>query len=135
VCMNCHVIVREGANSGKFEISKLIDHVEKNKDIEWIKIHQLPDHVYFNHEQHVKIGKLDCKECHGAVEEMDRVKQVNDLSMGWCLDCHKTRKVQFMDNDYYKKTFEKYHDAIKNGEMDSIKVVDVGGTDCMKCHY
>ena len=134
VCMNCHVVVREGSHSGKFEITKLIDHYENNKDIEWIRIHKLPDHVYFNHEQHVKVGKLECKECHGNVEEMDRVRQVKDLSMGWCLDCHKTHKVQFVDNGYYD-TYKNYHEAIKRGEMDSVLVSDIGGTDCMKCHY
>jgi len=134
VCMNCHSIVREGSRSGKSEINKLIAHVEKSQPIEWIRIHQLPDHVFFSHDQHVKAGKVSCQECHGKVEEMHRVKQVNDLSMGWCLDCHRTKKVDFKDNAYYQ-TFKDYHQKIKSGEMDSVVVADIGGNDCMKCHY
>lgn len=134
VCMNCHSIVREGSHSGKSEINKLIAHVEKSQPIEWIRIHQLPDHVFFSHAQHVKAGKVSCQECHGKVEEMNRVKQVNDLSMGWCLDCHRTKKVDFKDNAYYQ-TFKDYHQKLKSGEMDSVVVADIGGNDCMKCHY
>ena len=90
--------------------------------------------MFFNHAQHVKAGKVSCQECHGKVEEMNRVKQVNDLSMGWCLDCHRTKKVDFKDNAYYQ-TFKDYHQKLKSGEMDSVVVADIGGNDCMKCHY
>ncbi len=134
VCMNCHSIVREGSNSGKFEIAKLIDHVDKNKPIEWIKIHDLPDHVYFNHEQHVKVGKLNCTECHGDVENMDRVKQVSDLSMGWCLDCHKEKGIDAKGNGYYQHN-KKVLDAIHANLGDTITAAQMGANDCMKCHY
>jgi hypothetical protein len=65
---------------------------------------------------------------------MDVLRQHSDLSMGWCLDCHKTSKVQFVDNDYYK-TYKDFHDQITTGKMDSVTVEQIGGTDCMKCHY
>jgi hypothetical protein len=90
--------------------------------------------VFFSHAQHVGAGKLNCNECHGAIESMDVVHQVEDLSMGFCLDCHRTRKVDFGDNKYYA-LFQEYHDKIKKGEMDSVLVADIGGTNCMKCHY
>ncbi|MBN2349552.1 MAG: cytochrome c3 family protein [Bacteroidales bacterium] len=134
VCMNCHIIVREGTNSGKFEINKILTAYDNNMPIEWIKIHNLPDHVFFSHAQHVGAGKLDCAECHGTIKEMDVVHQVNDLSMGWCLDCHRTRKVQFVENEYYE-TFKDYHAQIVSGQMDSLLVAQIGGTNCMKCHY
>lgn len=134
-CMNCHSIIAEGTNSGKFEIAKIRDAYENGTPVEWVKIHNLPDHVYFSHAQHVGAGKLDCAECHGPVEEMDVVKQHTDMSMGWCLDCHKTRKVQFADNEYYNETFVEYHDKLVKGEIDSITVAEIGGTNCMKCHY
>ncbi len=134
VCMNCHILIVEGANSGKFEISKIQDAMKDSDPIEWIKVHNLPDHVFFSHAQHVGAGKLDCAECHGDVENMDVLEQVNDLSMGWCLDCHRTRAVDFTENDYYKD-YEKFHDQITSGEIDSITVEDIGGTNCMKCHY
>lgn len=135
VCWNCHSIVREGTRSGRFEINKIVAAYENTKKpIEWVKIHNLPDHVFFSHAQHVGAGKIDCAECHGPVKEMDVVYQFSDLSMGWCLDCHRTRKVQFMENDYYE-TYKIFHDQIKSGKMDSVLVEQIGGTDCQRCHY
>jgi cytochrome c553 len=134
LCLNCHTIVKEGTHSGKFEIRKIDESMDNGKPVEWIRVHNLPDHVYFNHAQHVAVGKLDCQECHGPVEEMDRVYQYSDLSMGWCLDCHRTHKVQFLENDYYN-VYEKFHEDIRSGKIDSVIVSDVGGQDCMKCHY
>ncbi len=133
LCMNCHLIVREGSRSGKSEIAKVVKHFEEGKDIEWIRVHNLPDHVFFSHAQHVNAGKLDCAECHGAVDEMHILKQENDLSMGWCLDCHKKTNVQFT-NGYYS-IYDKYHNELSEGVRDSIKAVDIGANDCMKCHY
>jgi hypothetical protein len=134
VCMNCHTIVREGALSGKSEIAKLVEYDEKEIPIEWIRIHQLPDHVYFSHAQHVKSGKLECRECHGDIENMHRVKQVNDLSMGWCLDCHKTHEIDVTGNNYYAE-FKQLHDDLKTGKIDKMTPDQMGANDCMKCHY
>ncbi|MFW6326688.1 MAG: cytochrome c3 family protein [Bacteroidota bacterium] len=134
VCMNCHIVVREGANSGKFEINKIIAANDSGVPLEWVQVHRMPDHVFFSHAQHVGAGKLDCAECHGTVEEMDVLHQVNDMSMGWCLDCHRTQGVQFLDNEYYK-TFEEFHKDIASGAIDSVTVEQIGGTECMKCHY
>ncbi|NJM14558.1 MAG: cytochrome c3 family protein [Bacteroidales bacterium] len=134
VCLNCHILIREGRNSGKFEINKLHAALDSGHPIEWVRVHKLPDHVFFSHAQHVGVGKLDCAECHGAVNEMHVLKQQNTLSMGWCLDCHRAKKVDFLDNDYYQ-TFEEYHQAIAKGEIDSVIVDQIGGSDCMKCHY
>lgn len=134
VCMNCHIIIVEGTLSGKFEINKITEAQLNMTPIEWVKVHNLPDHVYFSHAQHVGAGKLDCAECHGTVEEMHVVEQVNDLSMGWCLDCHRTRKVDFESNEYYT-LFEEYHKNIELGIIDSVLVENIGGTNCMKCHY
>ena len=69
--------------------------------IEWIRIHNLPDHVYFNHAQHVKVGEVDCESCHGKVEEMEVVEQYSPLSMGWCINCHRETNVNIKDNAYY----------------------------------
>jgi len=134
LCMNCHQIVRNGSNSGQFEIAKVVDAYENNKDIEWVRIHNLPDHVFFSHAQHVNVGKRECQECHGDVENMHILKQENDLSMGWCLDCHKETNVNFKDNDYYK-TFEALHKDLAEGVRDSIQAADIGANDCMKCHH
>lgn len=155
VCMNCHLAINEykGAKiyneegkevNGTAEIQKLYKYVgfeagkpwdaSKAKPIEWVKIHNLPDHVYFNHSQHVVAGKVQCQTCHGEVTNMHEVYQFSSLSMGWCVNCHRETKVQFTDNGFYS-IYEKYHDAIKNGTMDSVSVEDIGGTECAKCHY
>ncbi len=134
LCMNCHILVAEGKISGKYEIDKVkAAHINK-KPIEWIRVHNLPDHVYFNHSQHVGAGKLDCTECHGEVQEMHLIKQVEDLSMGWCLDCHRTREVNFKENKYYGD-YKQLHMDMKSGKIKKVTVEDVGGTDCAKCHY
>jgi cytochrome c553 len=134
LCMNCHMIIREGTNSGRFEIAKVVNAFETGQRIEWTRIHNLPDHVFFSHAQHVNAGKLDCAECHGQVETMDKLMQVNDLSMGWCLDCHRTKEVQFTSNSFYE-TYEKMHEQLKKGEITKVTADMVGGEDCMKCHY
>ncbi len=102
--------------------------------IEWIRIHNLPDHVYFNHSQHVTVGKIACQKCHGNIEEMQVVRQYAPLSMGWCINCHRQTDVKFKDNAYYE-SYKTYHDELKNGEKTSIKVADIGGLECQKCHY
>ena len=134
LCMNCHIIIREGSHSGKFEIAKVVNAVEKGEPIEWIRIHNLPEHVFFSHAVHVGSGKLDCTQCHGAVNEMDIMKQQNDLSMGWCVNCHRETKVNFAGNPYYDQ-FEKLHEDLKTGKIDSITAEKIGANDCMRCHY
>lgn len=163
VCMNCHkqineytgveeLVTAEGVKvNGTEEIQKLYKYAgwnpekkDYNRDpktgeilatpIPWVKIHNLPDHVYFNHSLHVVSGKVACQQCHGNIEEMDEVKQHAELSMGWCINCHRETDVQFADNHYYS-IFEKYHQEIKDGKRESVKVSDVGGLECQKCHY
>jgi len=114
-----------------------LTHSEKEKvqgPIEWTRIHNLPDHAYFNHSQHVTVGKLECQACHGKVEAMEVVEQHAPLSMGWCINCHRQTEVQFGDNDYYQ-SFVKYHDELANGTRDKVTVEDIGGLECQKCHY
>jgi len=161
VCMNCHmaikeykgdVIVKEDGKevNGTAEIQKLYQYAGWNPDakkydkpgkaIEWVKIHNLPDHVYFNHSQHVKVGKQQCQTCHGPIQEMPEVHQFADLSMGWCVNCHRETKVNFYDkesgdgNKFYS-IYEKFHKEIKEGKLDSVTVEKIGGTECQKCHY
>lgn len=155
VCMNCHMAINEyngpklyaadGTEiNGTAEIQKLYEYAGwdpatgkytgNGKPIEWIKIHNLPDHVYFNHAQHTKAGGVQCQTCHGEIQKMDEVYQFANLSMGWCINCHRETKVNFKDNGFYS-IYEKFHNDIKNGKMDSVTVENIGGTECQKCHY
>lgn len=111
-----------------------------SKPIEWVKVHNLPDHVYFNHSQHIKVGKQQCQTCHGNIQEMPEVYQFTNLSMGWCINCHRETKVDFYNkenasgNKFYS-IYEKFHKDLKSHKMDSVTVENIGGTECQKCHY
>ena len=130
-CMNCHNVVEEGTLTGKGEIAKIRESFEKNKPIEWVRIHNLPDFVYFNHSQHVKVAGLECQECHGPVQEMEEVYQYSRLSMGWCIKCHREKDVDLNKSEYYKTV----HANVKNTGDGKITVEKLGGTECARCHY
>ena len=132
--MNCHVLVREGTHSGRFEIAKIIDAVEGGTPIEWTRVHNLPEHVFFSHAVHVGSGKLDCMQCHGPVEQMDIMRQHSDLSMGWCVNCHRDTEVDFAHNSYYE-TYIKLHEDLRAGRIERVTADDLGANDCMRCHY
>ena len=83
-CINCHTKVR--ATSPKLQPVR--DSAATGLPVEWIKVHDLPDYVYFNHSAHVRRG-VGCVSCHGRVDKMEVVYQVERLSMGWCLECHR----------------------------------------------
>lgn len=134
VCMNCHLLVRKGTRSGAFEIAKIIKHYDSREPIEWIKVYNLPDHVFFSHAQHVTAGKISCQKCHGPVEKMDRISQFSDLTMGWCINCHRTTNVNFKENKFYSQ-YTDLAEKMRKGERDSVTVANLGGTECMKCHY
>jgi hypothetical protein len=84
VCMNCHSKVLPDSP----EIKKIATAIETNTPIEWVKVHRLPDFAWFDHSRHVNAG-VQCQSCHGAVEQMVRVKQEQTMTMGWCLSCHR----------------------------------------------
>ena len=102
--------------------------------IEWVRIHALPDHAYFNHAQHVTVGKVACQTCHGPVEKMPVVQQYSPLSMGWCVNCHRQTEVKFQDNAYYD-SYQQYHEELSSGKRSKVTVEDIGGLECQKCHY
>ncbi|MDQ6609553.1 MAG: c-type cytochrome [Bacteroidota bacterium] len=163
ICMNCHKAINEYAKgpqlkdeegndiNGTGEIKKLLNYAgftpgpgavwdpSKGHSPEWIKIHNLPDHVYFNHAQHTRVGGVACQTCHGNIQEMNKVYQAAELSMGWCINCHRETKVAFNYNDStgnkFYSIYEKFHNDFRAGKMDSITVKDIGGTECQKCHY
>jgi cytochrome c553 len=134
ICWNCHTLVREGTHSGKHEINKVVDAYDSGEPIRWIRVHNLQDHVFFSHAQHVAAGKIECSTCHGDIGSMDRVRQVSDLSMGWCINCHRDTEVQFFDNEFYTQ-YKELQNRMKSGEIDRVTVEMIGGTECSKCHY
>ncbi|TKD66621.1 cytochrome c3 family protein [Flavobacterium sp. ASW18X] len=159
VCMNCHKSIYEykgnpegpsaediaNGYTNEFytgEIKKLYKAVgwdEENQKytgesqpVEWVRIHNLPDFAYFNHSQHVEVGKIECQTCHGPVEEMEIMYQYSPLTMGWCINCHRETEVQLKDNGYYAKIHE---ELSKKYGVEKLTAAQMGGLECGKCHY
>ncbi|HRH35059.1 MAG TPA: cytochrome c3 family protein [Catalimonadaceae bacterium] len=128
VCMNCHNSIKIQSP----EIKKIWKAVEKNTPIKWVRVHNLPDLAYFNHAQHVKVGGIECEQCHGPVKEMEVIQQYSPLTMGWCINCHRETVVKAEGNAYYDKMVELHQ--VKYGKS-TMKVEDIGGLECSKCHY
>jgi mono/diheme cytochrome c family protein len=145
ICMNCHKGIQKGPQYGEKEIAKIYEasgfdpktgnYTGPQNPIKWIKVHTLPDHVYFNHSQHVVVGKQECATCHGDVKKMTTVEQKAPLTMKWCIECHRKTEVAMEGNAYY----DRMHKALKEkykGQYDVKFTVDkIGGLECTKCHY
>ncbi|MDO5607777.1 MAG: cytochrome c3 family protein [Capnocytophaga sp.] len=152
VCMNCHETISEyngeedlanGYDRAFYtgEIKKLYkavgwdeetrQYTGETEPVRWVRIHNLPDFAYFNHSQHVTTAGIQCQQCHGPVEEMEIVKQHSPLTMGWCIDCHRTTDVK-MDNEYYTKIHE---ELSKKYGVEKLTIAQMGGLECGKCHY
>ena len=151
VCMNCHKSIYEykGETTPEYskefydgEIKKLYaaagwddaaqQYTGESQPVKWVRIHNLPDFVYFNHSQHVTVAGVECQTCHGPVEEMEIVSQFSPLTMGWCIDCHKTTNIKVKDNGYYKKIHE---ELSKKYGVEELTEAQMGGLECGKCHY
>ena len=152
VCMNCHRNIAEYNGEEDLEngytkdfytkeIKKLYtavgwdetnqEYTGESQPVKWVRIHNLPDFVYFNHAQHVEVGEIACQKCHGPVEEMEIMYQYSPLTMGWCIDCHRESTVD-KDNEYYQKV----HDELsKKYGVEKLTVAQLGGIECAKCHY
>ena len=181
VCMNCHAVVHEGPQYGTEEIDKIHLAAGYNKakqaynldangfrveqPLVWNKAHNLPDHVYFSHAQHVhqNTGNIDCRQCHGPVQNytlgrVSTTEEVNAyattdegmvkgiiqltkpiLTMGWCIECHNKKEIDLASTGYY----EEIHNRLKSRadvhnnilEDDKVTVKELGGWECAKCHY
>ena len=139
ICMNCHKTVKTESP----EIHKIYDALgydpstmkydsTKARPIQWVRVHNLPDFVYFNHSQHVKVAGLRCQTCHGPIETMKEVYQYSPLTMKWCIQCHKRTDVNMKGSAYYQNMIQ-VHDLIKRGQK--VTVAALGGIECGKCHY
>ncbi len=148
VCMNCHRNIAEYNGEEDIEngytkdfytneIKKLYAAVgwdEENQKytgetqpIKWVRIHNLPDFVYFNHAQHHEVGEIQCQKCHGPVEEMEIMYQYSPLTMGWCIDCHKESNIKVETNEYYTKIHE---ELSKKYSVEKLTVAQMGGLEC-----
>lgn len=171
VCMNCHKQINGNTPEQVEKISKIYaaagydpatqKYSGKTKEIIWNKVHVLPDHVYFNHQQHVVAGQVDCKQCHGDMTKMNETAKVQPVSelnkvegnvpltkttltMGWCIECHAEKEISSGSLDskgsnYYN---EIHNRLLKDRKLynkfladKKITVKELGGWECAKCHY
>ncbi len=170
VCMNCHKQVAGNDDEQKAKIAKIYEaagwdgegYTGETKPIVWNKVHVLPDHVYFNHSQHVEVGGVDCAQCHGDMTKMQstaKVQPVSELNkvegniqltkptltMGWCIECHSEKEISTGSVDtkgggYYEEIHrrllnndrELYSKYLEDGK---VTVKELGGWECSKCHY
>jgi hypothetical protein len=139
ICMNCHNAIKVESeyikkihtHAGYDAKTKTYDE-SKASPIEWVRVHNLPDLAYFNHSQHVKVGGVECQECHVGIKSMDGyVQKTSELTMAWCIDCHREKSID-KTNPYYERLveFNKVHRGVED-----LKVKDIGGLECSKCHY
>jgi Cytochrome c7 and related cytochrome c/Class III cytochrome C family len=93
-CNGCHKFVKEDPKNQELdqELKALRAVLDEGKPVQWVRVHRVPDHVFFPHQRHVVTAKLECRQCHGEIEKMDVVRQVSPLTMGWCLECHQAKK-------------------------------------------
>lgn len=171
VCMNCHKQIT-GAGPQIAKIQAIYDaagwdvagqkYTNETKEIVWNKVHVLPDHVYFNHSQHVTVGGIDCKQCHGDMTKMNQTAKVQPveelnkiegnipltkrtLTMGWCIECHQEKEISMGSLDtkgdgYYNEIHRRllnndkslYGKYLEDGK---VTVKELGGWECAKCHY
>lgn len=130
VCMNCHKQVR--ADSPKLIPVK--ESFATGMPIEWLRVHDLPDYVYFNHSAHVERG-VGCVSCHGRVDKMEVVYQAETLSMGWCLDCHRQPELHLRDPENITKmeTLPNEEQLIIGNRVKEQFNINPP-TDCATCH-
>ena len=126
VCMNCHGRLRVAS----VEVEKLKEAVAQRRAVRWVKVHNLPDFVYFNHSRHLLAG-LACQGCHGPVETMERVRQMAPLTMGWCLDCHRRAGAARAAN--LARVAKTTANPVPVQAIDRQPVA--AATDCSRCHY
>lgn len=171
VCMNCHKQIGGNTPEQQEKIANIYaaagydpatqTYSGKTKEIIWNKVHVLPDHVYFNHQQHVVAGQVDCKQCHGDMTKMNETAKVQPvtelnkvegnipltkatLTMGWCIECHAEKEISSGSLDskgsnYYN---EIHNRLLKDRKLynkfladKKITVKELGGWECAKCHY
>jgi cytochrome c551/c552 len=173
VCMNCHKQINGETPEQQEQIQKIYDaagydpsgagkYTGDTKEIIWNRVHVLPDHVYFNHSQHVEVGGIDCKQCHGDMTKMMetvKIQTIEDLNkvdgniqlskttltMGWCIECHKEKEISNGPLDTKKDGYyDEIHKRLMDGDKElygkylqdgKVTVMELGGWECAKCHY
>lgn len=121
-CWGCHQQIAKTNTSPLLAV--LVDYVSNDKPIQWIPVAQVPDFVHFNHRPHIAAG-LNCENCHGDMSQMTIAENPQVMNMGWCIDCHKSRTE---DNIQNNPTNDSQVSAMLHEKHTKL-------TDCGTCHY
>jgi Cytochrome c7 and related cytochrome c len=129
-CMNCHSQIWQSAPI----LEPVRASFRDDKPMQWIRVHDLPDFVYFNHSIHVKKG-MGCETCHGRVDQMPLMKQENSLQMEWCVNCHRNPQNYVRPREeVFTMGYRPSEDQATLGArlVDAYKIKP--STDCSTCH-
>jgi menaquinone reductase, multiheme cytochrome c subunit len=129
-CLNCHATIT--LTSAK--ILLVNESAASGDPIHWVKVHDLPDYVYFDHSAHVSRG-VGCVSCHGRIDKMEQVTQTFTLSMGWCLECHRNPEPNLRPQEFITSmTWIPNEDIKVLGEKLRLENNINPSTDCTTCH-
>lgn len=131
-CMNCHQMIKPESE----KLALVRESWETGKPIDWIRIHNLPDYAYFSHSAHVRAG-VGCASCHGRIDRMEVVKQVESLSMGWCLQCHRDPDPHLRDLSVTSVTDMDWEPPVNQRQIAAHIKADLNlnpSEDCSACH-
>lgn len=130
VCMNCHTIIKNKSE----KLAPVRDSFASGMPVPWVRIHKIPDFAYFDHSRHVN-RNVGCVSCHGRIDQMERVRQEQPLSMSWCLDCHRDPAHNLRPADAITKMdWKPEGDAEALGRELMAKNSIHPPTDCSGCH-
>jgi len=130
VCMNCHASIRTKSE----KLTPIRESFATGEPVHWVRVHDLPDFVYFNHSAHVHAG-VGCVECHGRVDKMERVYQAKPLSMAWCLDCHRHPDAHLRPAEFETRMdWKPEEDPAVLGHRLRVEHNINPSTDCWTCH-
>jgi hypothetical protein len=128
-CMNCHSVVKKDS----YALKPIRESWETGKAMEWVRVHRLPDYVYFDHSVHVSAA-VGCVECHGRVDQEERVRLQKPLSMGWCIECHRDVRQNQGASQYIRPVSELTNMAYqKTGDVTPPRHLNPPET-CTGCH-
>ncbi|HMB93659.1 MAG TPA: cytochrome c3 family protein [Rhodothermales bacterium] len=130
-CMNCHSQIR----TESLLLLPVRESWATGQPVEWVKVHHLPDYAHFTHAQHVNNG-VGCETCHGRIDQMEVVQQVEPLSMGWCLECHRQPELYLRPEDEITTMgYVQPADFIERN-LERIRTQAIQPpTNCSACHY
>ena len=135
-CFGCHSVVTGADEELQNAIKKLLEYKPTGESIPWKKVHDVPDFVHFSHKRHIQVG-FDCTECHGEIDQHDVLSietMVNDLSMGWCVECHKNGRETINGKiaaPIRKTRGGKIESQVAKQQIDGLLL---GSKDCYTCH-